>query len=45
LLKDAGIPLAVVLEMVGHSDAQTNALYTHVGREALERAASVFPQL
>jgi integrase len=45
LLKDAGIPMAVVLEMVGHSDAQTNALYTHVGRDALERAASVFPTL
>jgi integrase len=45
LLKDAGVPMAVVLEIVGHSDAQTNALYTHVGREALERAASAFPTL
>jgi integrase len=45
LLKDAGIPMAVVLEMVGHSDVQTNALYTHVGREALERAAAAFPTL
>jgi integrase len=45
LLKDAGIPMAVVLEIVGHSDAQTNALYTHVGIEQLRRAASVFPPL
>jgi integrase len=45
LLKDAGVPMAVVLEIVGHSDAQTNALYTHVGREALERATSAFPTL
>jgi hypothetical protein len=37
--------MAVVLEMIGHSDAQTNALYTHVGRDALARAASVFPTL
>jgi integrase len=45
LLKDAGIPMATVLEIVGHSDAQTNAMYTHVGREALERAAAAFPSL
>jgi integrase len=45
LLKDAGVPMAVVLEIVGHSDAKTSALYTHVGREALERAANGFPTL
>jgi integrase len=42
-LKDAGIPMATVLEMVGHSDAKTSALYTHVGRAALEQAATAFP--
>ena len=40
LLKDAGIPMATVLEIVGHSDAQTNAAYTHVGRDALIRPQS-----
>ena len=44
-LKDAGIPMATVLEMVGHSDAKTNALYTHVGRAALEQAATAFPAI
>ena len=43
MLKDAGIPMATVLEMVGHSDAKTSALYTHVGRAALEQAATAFP--
>jgi integrase len=41
LLKDAGIPQAVVQELVGHDSEQMSALYTHVGREALERAAAL----
>jgi integrase len=45
MLKDAGIPQAVVQELVGHSNAQTNARYTHVGRVALEKAAASFPIL
>jgi integrase len=43
LLKDAGIPQAVVQELIGHESAQMSALYTHVGREALERAAAALP--
>jgi len=45
LLKDAGIPQATVQELVGHSSAEMSALYTHVGRESLERAAAALPAL
>ena len=45
LLKDAGIPEAVVMEMVGHDSEQMSAHYTHVGREALEKAAAALPSL
>jgi integrase len=45
LLKDAGIPEAVVMEMVGHDSEQMSAHYTHVGREALERAAAALPEV
>jgi integrase len=45
LLKDAGIPQATVMELVGHSTVEMSALYTHVGRESLERAATALPLL
>ena len=45
LLKDAGIPEAVVMEMVGHDSEQMSAHYTHVGREALEKAAAALPEV
>ena len=45
LLKDAGIPQATVQEIVGHSDAETNRQYTHVGIEQLQRAAAAFPTI
>jgi integrase len=45
LLKDAGIPEAVVMEMIGHDSKQMSAHYTHVGREALEKAAAALPQI
>jgi integrase len=35
LLKDAGIPEAVVMELVGHESKAMSAHYTHVGNEAL----------
>jgi len=44
LLKDAGIPQAVVQELIGHDSEQMSALYTHVGREAMERAAATLPE-
>jgi integrase len=45
LLKDAGIPEAVVMELVGHDSAQMSAHYTHVGHEALEKATAALPQI
>jgi integrase len=45
LLKDAGIPEAVVMELVGHDSEQMSAHYTHVGFEALARAAAALPEV
>jgi replicative DNA helicase len=48
-LKDAGVPEAVVMEMVGHDSEQMSTHYTHVGthvgREALAKAAASLPDL
>jgi integrase len=45
LLKDAGIPDAVVQALVGHESAAMSARYTHVGRESLAKAAKSLPEL
>jgi integrase len=45
LLKDAGIPEAVVMELVGHDSQQMSVHYTHVGFDALARAAAALPDL
>jgi integrase len=45
LLKSAGIPDAVVMELIGHESAAVSRRYTHVGKESLARAAAVFPEL
>ena len=45
LLKDAGIPEAVVMELVGHDSKAMSAHYTHVGGEALERAVAALPEI
>lgn len=45
LLKEAGIPAAVVQALIGHESAQMSELYTTVGREALTKAAAAFPLL
>jgi integrase len=45
LLKEAGIPAATVMELVGHDSAQMSEHYTHIGRESLKQAAEVFPDL
>ncbi len=45
LMKDAGIPEAAVMELVGHDSEQMSAHYTHVGREALEKAAGALPEV
>ena len=45
LLKEAGIPLAVVMELIGHESEAMSQNYTKVGDEALEKAAAAFPVL
>jgi integrase len=45
LLKDAGVPQAVVEELVGHDSEQMSAHYTHVGQAALQKAAAAFPTI
>jgi integrase len=44
LLKDAGIPEAVVMELVGHDSKAMSAHYTHVGTEALAKAVAALPE-
>ena len=45
LLKDAGVPDAVVMALVGHESAAMSARYTHVGKEALAKAAKTLPEI
>ena len=45
MLHAAGLPQATVLAYVGHASAKINQLYTHVGADALERAARSLPSL
>ena len=45
MLKDAGIPASVVMELIGHDSAAMSEIYTHTGMEALERAAASLPEL
>jgi integrase len=41
LLKDAGVPDAVVMALVGHESAAMSHRYTHVGKEALSSGREV----
>jgi integrase len=45
LLKDAGIPDAVVMALVGHESTAISYRYTHVGKESLAKAAAALPEL
>jgi integrase len=45
LLKDARVPDAVVMELVGHGSAAMSQRYTHVGSEALTKAANALPKI
>lgn len=45
LLKEAGVPAAVVMELIGHDSVQMSEHYTHVGSEALRNAAESLPNL
>ena len=43
MMKEAGIPAAVVMELVGHDSKQMSDVYTHVGVEAMQKAADSLP--
>ncbi len=43
MMKEAGIPAAVVMELIGHDSAAMSEHYTHVGAEAMQRAADSLP--
>ena len=45
MMKDAGVPEAAVMELVGHDSEQMSAHYTHVGTEALKKASASLPVL
>jgi integrase len=45
LLKEAGVPDAVIMALVGHDSVAMSHHYTHVGREALEKAANALPNI
>jgi integrase len=45
LLKDAGVPDAVVIALVGHESSAMSHRYTHVGKETLAKAAKSLPEI
>lgn len=45
LLKEAGLPDAVIQALIGHDDRAISDHYTHIGRESLRRAVDTFPSL
>ena len=45
MLKHAGVPDAVVMELVGHESAAMSARYTHTGTEQLAQAIQKLPSL
>jgi integrase len=45
LLKDAGIPDAIVMALVGHDVVRQSDHYTHVGLEAMQKATAALPTL
>jgi Site-specific recombinase XerD len=45
LMKAAGIPDSVVMELVGHESVAVSQHYTHTGQEALAKAANALPKI
>jgi integrase len=43
LLKEAGVPDAAIMALVGHDSVAMSQHYTHIGRDALEKAANALP--
>ena len=44
-LRDAGVPDAVVMALVGHESTAMSHRYTHVGKDALAKAAKTLPEI
>ena len=45
LLKEAGVPDAAIMALVGHDSVAMSQHYTHVSRDALEKATNAFPDI
>jgi integrase len=45
LLKEAGVPQAVTMALIGHDSPEISQHYTHVGDEALKKACATLPAL
>lgn len=45
LLKEAGIPDAAIRALIGLDSVAVSQHYTHVGREALVKAANALPEI
>ena len=45
LLKEAGTPQAVAMEFIGDDSPAISMNYTHVGAEALKKAAAALPEI
>jgi integrase len=45
LLKEAGVPDAAIMALIGHDSVAMSQHYTHVGRDALEKATNAFPDI
>jgi integrase len=44
-LRDANVPEAAVMELIGHDSVEISRHYTHCGREALQAAAAALPRI
>ena len=45
LLKEAGVPDAAIMALIGHDSVAMSQHYTHVVRDALEKAMNAFPDI
>jgi integrase len=45
MLKEAGVPQCVVMELIGHDSAVVSQNYTHVGAAALQKACAALPEV
>lgn len=45
LLKEAGVPAAIVMEIVGHDSTEVSQAYTHIGHEAAAAGMAKMPDI